>query len=71
MGTIILNHDFRVPVSDFERLVQDGVIKGGMIPKVEACVRTEEDVAEKVHIIDGWKMHAILLELLTYEGIGR
>jgi acetylglutamate kinase len=58
------------PVSDFERLVQDGVIKGGMIPKVEACVRTVESGVEKAHIIDGRKPHAILLELLTDEGIG-
>lgn len=58
------------PASDFERLVQDGVIKGGMIPKVEACVRTVEGGVEKAHIIDGRKPHAILLELLTDEGIG-
>jgi acetylglutamate kinase len=58
------------PASDFERLVQDGVIKGGMIPKVEACVRVVQGGVEKAHIIDGRKHHAILLELLTDEGIG-
>ncbi len=58
------------PVSDFDRLVEDGIIKGGMIPKVEACVRTVEGGVEKAHIIDGRKPHAILLELLTDEGIG-
>ena len=58
------------PVSDFDRLVQDGVIKGGMIPKVEACVRVVEGGVEKAHIIDGRKHHAILLELLTHEGVG-
>lgn len=58
------------PVSDFERLVQDGVIKGGMIPKVEACVRVVQGGVERAHIIDGRKPHAILLELLTDEGIG-
>lgn len=58
------------PASDFQRLVQDGVIKGGMIPKVEACVRVVQGGVDKAHIIDGRKHHAILLELLTHEGIG-
>lgn len=58
------------PVSDFERLVQEGIIKGGMIPKVEACVRVVQGGVEKAHIIDGRKHHAILLELLTNEGVG-
>ena len=58
------------PASDFDRLVQDGVIKGGMIPKVEACVRVVEGGVERAHIIDGRKHHAILLELLTHEGVG-
>jgi len=58
------------PASDFQRLVQDGVIKGGMIPKVEACVRVVQGGVDKAHIIDGRKHHAILLELLTNEGVG-
>ncbi len=58
------------PASDFQRLVQEGVIKGGMIPKVEACVRVVQGGVEKAHIIDGRKHHAILLELLTHEGVG-
>ena len=58
------------PASDFDRLVQDGIIKGGMIPKVEACVRVVEGGVERAHIIDGRKHHAILLELLTHEGVG-
>ncbi|MCX6675030.1 MAG: acetylglutamate kinase, partial [Methanothrix sp.] len=52
------------PASDFDRLVQDGVIKGGMIPKVEACVRVVEGGVDRAHIIDGRKHHAILLELI-------
>ncbi len=56
--------------SDFERLVQESVIKGGMIPKVEACVRVVKGGVDKAHIIDGRKHHAILLELLTTEGVG-
>jgi acetylglutamate kinase len=45
------------------------IIRGGMIPKVEACVRTVEGGVKKAHIIDGGKPHAILLELLTDEEI--
>ncbi|MDD1741975.1 MAG: acetylglutamate kinase [Methanotrichaceae archaeon] len=56
--------------SDFDRLVQKGIIKGGMIPKVEACVKVVKDGVEKAHIIDGRRPHAILLELLTNEGVG-
>jgi acetylglutamate kinase len=58
------------PASDFDRLVGEGIIKGGMIPKVEACVRVVQGGVEKAHIIDGRKHHAILLELLTDEGVG-
>ena len=58
------------PASDFNRLVSEGIIKGGMIPKVEACVAVVRDGVEKAHIIDGRKHHAILLELLTTEGVG-
>ena len=58
------------PASDFGRLVAEGIIKGGMIPKVEACVSVVRGGVEKAHIIDGRKHHAILLELLTTEGIG-
>jgi len=58
------------PASDFDRLVANGVIKGGMIPKVEACVAVVRGGVEKAHIIDGRKHHAILLELLTTEGVG-
>ena len=56
--------------SDFDRLVEEGIIKGGMIPKVEACVRVVQGGVDKAHIIDGRKHHAILLELLTTEGVG-
>lgn len=60
----------RFPAADFGRLVEDGVIKGGMIPKVESCVKAVEGGVEKAHIIDGRYPHAIILELLTDAGIG-
>jgi acetylglutamate kinase len=49
--------------------IEDGTVTGGMIPKVKACVRALAGV-EKAHIIDGRVPHALLLELLTSEGIG-
>ncbi len=56
--------------SEFHRLVEAGIIKGGMIPKVEACVQAVERGVERAHIIDGRIPHAIILELLTDAGIG-
>ena len=53
-----------------ERLVQDGVIDGGMLPKVESALRALEGGTAKAHIIDGRVPHAILLELFTREGVG-
>jgi acetylglutamate kinase len=49
--------------------IDDGTVTGGMIPKVKAAVRALAGV-EKAHIIDGRVPHALLLELLTAEGIG-
>jgi acetylglutamate kinase len=52
-----------------ELLISAGVIAGGMIPKVRAALRALEG-AEAAHIIDGRVPHALLLELLTAEGVG-
>ncbi|HXA42882.1 MAG TPA: acetylglutamate kinase [Candidatus Solibacter sp.] len=54
---------------DVSDKIEDGTITGGMIPKVKAAVRALAGV-EKAHIIDGRVPHALLLELLTAEGIG-
>jgi acetylglutamate kinase len=56
--------------NDAERLIATGVIEGGMLPKVESSLRALKGGTEKAHIIDGRVPHAILLELLTREGIG-
>lgn len=56
--------------SRVEELIKSGVISGGMIPKVEACLEALEKGSEKAHIIDGRIEHSILLELFTDEGIG-
>ncbi|MGH7396628.1 MAG: acetylglutamate kinase, partial [Candidatus Rokuibacteriota bacterium] len=55
---------------DAERLIKAGVIDGGMLPKVESSLRALTGGAQKAHIIDGRVPHAILLEVLTKEGIG-
>jgi acetylglutamate kinase len=51
-------------------LIEEGVIRGSMIPKVKACLRAIEGGVEKAHIIDGRVKHSLLLELFTDEGIG-
>ena len=59
-----------IEAAEVERLVAEGVISGGMIPKVRACVRALEGGVGKIHIIDGRVPHAILLELFTEQGVG-
>lgn len=60
----------RITLDDAEKLVADGTINGGMIPKVECCVDAIRWGVKKVFIIDGRIPHAILIETLTDEGIG-
>jgi acetylglutamate kinase len=55
---------------DAGRLVQEGVIEGGMLPKVESSLRALHGGTAKAHILDGRLPHVILLELFTREGIG-
>ena len=50
--------------------IRSGIIEGGMIPKVEACLRALEAGAHKAHIIDGRLAHSIILEIFTSRGIG-
>lgn len=57
-------------VSAVDELIALGVISGGMIPKVEACIKSVKSGVRKTHIIDGRVPHAMLLEFLTREGIG-
>lgn len=52
------------------RLVGDGTISGGMLPKVQACLKAIENGVSKTHIIDGRVPHCLLLEIFTKEGIG-
>ena len=50
--------------------IRDGIISGGMIPKVEACLTALERGAAKTHVIDGRLPHAIILEIFTSTGVG-
>ena len=50
--------------------IKEGIIAGGMIPKVEACLTALEQGAGKTHIIDGRLAHSIILEIFTSRGIG-
>ena len=50
--------------------IADGVISGGMIPKVEACLDAVADGVGSAHILDGRIPHVVLLELLTDAGVG-
>ncbi len=60
----------RINVSEAPQLVRDGVISGGMIPKVECCIEAIRRGVHRVFIIDGRVPHSILIETLTDEGIG-
>ena len=51
-------------------LTEEGVIAGGMIPKVQCCVRCISQGVTASHIIDGRSSHSVLMELLTDEGVG-
>ncbi len=57
-------------INDVDALLQDGTAGGGMIPKLQACVRSVKGGVHKTHIIDGRVPHALLLEIFTREGIG-
>lgn len=60
----------QIYVSDAPQLVREGVISGGMIPKVNCCIESIRRGVKKVFIIDGRIPHSILIETLTDEGLG-
>ncbi|MDA8234265.1 MAG: acetylglutamate kinase [Clostridia bacterium] len=57
-------------VGEIDDKIRQGVISGGMIPKVECCVAALDGGVNKTHIIDGRIAHSILLEIFTDQGIG-
>ncbi len=60
----------KVYASDAPKLIRDGVISGGMIPKINCCIEAIRRGVKKVFIVDGRVPHAILIEMMTDEGLG-
>ena len=59
-----------VHMSEVPMLIKDGIIKGGMIPKLECCVEAVRSGVSRAHILDGRVPHSILIEILSDQGIG-
>ena len=57
-------------VNQARKLIQEGVVGSGMIPKVECCIEALKGGVGKTHILDGRVKHAVLLEIFTKEGVG-
>ena len=60
----------RITVAEVREMVKQGIISGGMIPKVDCCVAGVEAGVSHVHILDGRMEHALILEIFTKDGIG-
>ena len=60
----------QMSLADAEELKKSRIIAGGMIPKVDCCTNAVKEGVKKVFIINGEIPHAILIELLTDEGLG-
>jgi acetylglutamate kinase len=56
--------------TEVDRLIADGVIQGGMLPKIRCALDAVKQGVKSAHIIDGRVPHAALLEIFTDEGIG-
>ncbi len=59
-----------VNVSEVPSLKREGIISGGMIPKIDCCVEAVRRGVKRAHIIDGRILHSILIEMFSDEGIG-
>ena len=59
-----------ISTGDSEKLINEGIISGGMIPKMEWATKAVKSGVNKVHILDGRVLHAVLLEIFTDAGIG-
>lgn len=60
----------RIRVKDIDRLMSEGTIAGGMIPKIECCVIARKGGVPRTHIIDGRVPHSLLIEMFSDRGIG-
>jgi acetylglutamate kinase len=59
-----------LPVEDAEKLIEEGYIGGGMLPKLRNCTSAIRNGVNRVHILDGRIPHSLLLEIFTHKGIG-
>ncbi len=59
-----------LPIEEAKRLIEEGVIGGGMLPKLNNCIEAIENGVSRVHILDGRIAHCLLLEIFTNKGIG-
>ena len=57
-------------VHEAEKLISEGYVGGGMIPKLQNCIDAIEEGVNRVHILDGRIPHCLLLEIFTNKGIG-
>ncbi len=60
----------KIHVDEVPKLIEDGIITGGMIPKIETCVEAINNGVKSAHILDGRVKHTLLIEIFTKEGIG-
>jgi len=60
----------QLKASEVDKLIEDGVVDGGMIPKLEAAARAVRDGVRRAHVLDGRVAHAVLVELFTDSGLG-
>jgi len=60
----------QLSIEEARKLIREGIIRGGMIPKIEGCIEVVEAGVEGVVIIDGRVAHCVLLELFTEHGVG-
>ena len=60
----------QIDKAEAKKLIKEGVISGGMIPKVECALKAVEEGVTSAHIIDGRVQHAVLLEIFTDQGVG-
>lgn len=60
----------RVKIDEIKDLIDNGIVRDGMIPKVSTCINAIENGVKSAHIIDGRIKHSVLLEIFTKRGIG-
>ena len=60
----------KIKVDEVPKLIEDGIISGGMIPKIETCVEAINNGVKSAHILDGRVEHSLLLEVFTTNGVG-